>query len=111
LKRKPFHWDDWNKDHIAKHSVTEAEAEFVVRRAKPPYPRKIGGGKFLVWGPTEHRRVLQVIFVHRKAEAIPYERLTLRQAAELEESSGELAYIIHARDLTETEKAQFRRTK
>lgn len=44
-----FRWNEWNEDHIAAHGVTREEAEYVVRRAKAPYPRRIQEEKWLVW--------------------------------------------------------------
>jgi uncharacterized DUF497 family protein len=48
-----FAWDETNRDHIAKHSVTPAEAEFVVENASSPFPQEIGDGKRRVWGATQ----------------------------------------------------------
>ena len=45
-----FRWNQWNIEHLAKHSVDPDEAEEVVRTAKRPYPRRIGEEKLLVWG-------------------------------------------------------------
>ena len=58
-----FAWDEVNRDHIAKHAVTLQEAEYVVRGARPPFPQTVEGDKFVVWGPAESGRLLQVIFV------------------------------------------------
>ena len=107
--RRKFYWDAWNREHVAKHSVSEGEAEFVVRHAKRPYPREVGEGKSIVWGPTTSGRMLQVLFVDRRMDEMDYELLTLEQIAELEDSSIPRVYIIHARDLTHEEKSQYRR--
>ena len=106
-----FYWDSWNREHIAKHSVSEAEAEFVVRRASEPFPKQSGDGKALVWGRTTGGRFLQVVFVNRAVEEVDYEEMTLEQIAEMEDSSVPLVYIIHARDLTAAEKSKYRRLK
>jgi hypothetical protein len=65
-----FSWNDWNVDHIAAHGVTPAEAEHVVRRAEPPYPKELPGDKLLVWGRTPAGRYLQVVFVFPADEEV-----------------------------------------
>lgn len=110
MKRR-FYWDDWNREHITKHSVSIAEAEFVVRHSKRPFPKKSGEGKWAVWGRTAGNRLLQVLYVERAAEDLDFEHLTLEQIAELEESSLPLEYIIHARDLTPEEKSRYGRSQ
>lgn len=42
MKRR-FYWDDWNREHITKHSVSIAEAEFVVAAFQAAVPQEIGG--------------------------------------------------------------------
>jgi hypothetical protein len=71
--------------------VEPSEAEYVVLHARPPYPQKIGDGKWRVWGQSDHGRYLQVISLHdRGAQTI---------------------YIIHARPLTDREMRRRRRRK
>jgi uncharacterized DUF497 family protein len=82
-----FRWNDWNRGHIARHGVSEDEAEHVVNQAAPPYPERIGGGKWRVRGQTAHGRYLQVIFV----------------------IENDVYYVIHARGLTDAEKRRLRR--
>ena len=84
-----FRWNEWNRDHIASHGVTEDEAEYVVNHAAPPYPQDIGDGKWRVRGQTPHGRYIQVIFV----------------------IEDEVYYVIHARGLTDNEKRQLRRRR
>lgn len=84
-----FRWNDWNREHIARHGVSEAEAEHVVNHAVTPYPERIGGGKWRVRGQTAHGRYLQVIFV----------------------IEDDVYYVIHARGLTEPEKRRLRRRR
>lgn len=107
--RRKFYWDDWNRDHITKHSVAIAEAEFVVRQARPPYPRNSGDGKWTVRGTTTAGRALQVIFVKRSVADVDYNELALEQIEELQDSSVPFVYIVHARDLTDHEKSKHRR--
>jgi uncharacterized DUF497 family protein len=93
-----FLWDDVNTSHIAKHNVEWFEAEFVVKRAKRPYPRSLGAGKYQVRGRTQAGRMLQIIYVCRAAEHVDFTLLTPAERLALIE--GESAtYIIHARDL------------
>ena len=57
-----FRWHDWNIQHIAKHNVSPEEAEYVVRHAKPPYPRRHKKGTWIAKGPTWESCLLQVVF-------------------------------------------------
>ena len=82
-----FRWNEWNIEHIAKHGVSPWEAEETVRRARRPYPRTQGEGKWLVRGQTAAGRYLQVVFL-------------------LEEDGT--AYVIHARPLRDGEKKSIR---
>jgi hypothetical protein len=56
-----FRWNEWNVEHLAEHGITPDEAEFVVERARRPFPRYIGNGKYLVWGQCRHGDYLQVV--------------------------------------------------
>jgi hypothetical protein len=98
-----FLWDDWNRNHVDKHQVEPLEAEYIVRRATPPYPRNIGSGKYMVRGATIGSRRLQVIYVKKLPSEIDISLLSLVERLELME--GEAAvYIIHARDLDRRER-------
>jgi uncharacterized DUF497 family protein len=77
-----FRWNEWNVEHIAGHGVSPEEAELAVRGCRRPFPRKIEGDKWLVWGRGSGDRLLQVIFVLDPADMV---------------------YVIHARPLTELE--------
>lgn len=83
-----YRWNDWNIGHIADHDLSVSEAEFVVDRARPPYPEIFGEGKRLVVGQTAGGVYVQVIYV-------------------LDDDAT--AYVIHARPLTESEKRRYRR--
>ncbi len=85
-----FRWNDWNRDHIAKHGVHPDEAEGVIRSAKPPYPSGREDGKYLVIGQGRGGRYMHVIYV-------------------LDED-GTL-YIIHARPISDREKKRYRRRR
>lgn len=78
-----FSWDDWNREHIARHGVTPEEAEEVVANATAPFPREEGDGKYLVWGKTAAGRYLQVVFAYRPHDEVDHESLTLEELMEL----------------------------
>lgn len=83
-----FRWNDWNVDHIARHGVTPNEAEEVVNRARRPWPRVMGDGRFIVLGQTDDGRYLQVAYVFDPDDTV---------------------FVIHARPLTNREKRRYRR--
>jgi len=85
-----FRWNEWNVEHIARHGVMPDEAEYVVRTAKNPFPRKIEEDKWLVWGRGRGDRFLQVIYVLDEDRTV---------------------YVIHARPLEDREKRRFRRRR
>jgi len=87
-----FVWNSSNVDHLAKHGIQPDEAEYIVERAKPPYPQMIGEDKRLVVGRLADGRYLQVIYVPSRS---------LRGAV----------YVMHSRQLTEREKRRFRRRR
>jgi uncharacterized DUF497 family protein len=85
-----FRWNEWNEEHIGSHGVEPEEAEEVVSGARSPYPLLQSDEKYLVWGPTQDGRLLQVVFVIAEDGTV---------------------FVIHARPLTETERRRFRRRK
>jgi uncharacterized DUF497 family protein len=58
-----FRWNAWNRAKLAKHGVSEFEAQQVVRNAARPYPRKMGDGKRQVVGRGQGDRFVQVIYI------------------------------------------------
>jgi len=94
-----FAWDEWNIDHISRHGVTPAEAEFVVVRARAPWPEQKGEDNLLVWGPTDVGWLLQIIFVLRAPDQVQFDSLTIDQWADLDESDR-IIYIVHGMELT-----------
>jgi len=72
------------------HGVSPQDAEFVVRSARKPYPRRIDDQKVLVWGKTENGEYFQVVF--------------------LIQENG-ILFVIHARPLTPKEKHRYRRRR
>lgn len=85
-----FRWNSWNEEHVETHGVEPDEAEEVVVGAKPPFPLAQGDERYLVWGPTEAGRLLQVVFVIDRDDSV---------------------FVIHARGLTEPEKKRYRRMR
>jgi uncharacterized DUF497 family protein len=83
-----FRWNQWNIEHLLGHGVDPHEAEEVVTDARPPYPRRMGDDKLLVWGPGQRGRLLQIVFV-------------------LDDDGT--AFVIHGRELTTGEKRRHRR--
>ena len=81
---------DWNVQKCLGHHVAPAEAEEVVRRARRPYPRKIGDEKTLVCGQTEAGRYLQVVYLIDEDDAV---------------------FVIHAMELTGARKRNYRRSQ
>lgn len=85
-----FRWIDWNVEKCWKHSVVPAEAEYVVRHARRPYPQKIGDEKTMVCGQTDAGRYLQVIYLIDEDDAV---------------------FVIHAMPLTPRKRRNYRRKK
>jgi uncharacterized DUF497 family protein len=54
-----LYWDDWNRDHIAKHAVLPGEAEEVI--AGRPMVRDTYKQRLLLIGPTLAGRILTVV--------------------------------------------------
>jgi uncharacterized DUF497 family protein len=73
---------------VEKHGISPAEAEFIVERARRPYPEMAGNGKRYVAGQTIDGLYVQVVY--------------------LLDPDGTV-FVIHARPLNESEKRIFRR--
>lgn len=91
-----FCWNEWNVEHIASHGVAAPEAEYVVRHARKPYPRKRGRGKWLVHGRTGVGRNLQVIYVYPPDEDVDIEGLSPASLLAFLHGDAEVVYVIHA---------------
>ena len=107
-----FSWDDANCEHIARHSVTCEEAEYVVRNAENPFPQTIEDDKLVVWGATESGRYLQVIYVLKTPDEVSYESLTVEDWIAVE--AGDVVVVIrviHAMDLTPRMKRRLRKRR
>ncbi len=85
-----FKWIAWNLAKITKHGLAVADVEHVANRAARPYPQRVDGDKFKVWGQTLAGTYVQVVFVIE-----PDDR----------------TFVIHARQLTDREKRRYRRRK
>ncbi len=85
-----FRWNDWNIDHIGRHGIAIAEAEYLLNRAQPPFPQRQGGGRFLVVGQLPDGTYAQVAFVF---------------------SPPGVVFVIHARPLMDIEKRRLRRRR
>lgn len=105
-----FAWDDGNIEHIGEHNVSVPEAEYVVKRAKVPFPRAVGDGKFMVWGATAEGRYLQVIFASPNPEDVVLDSLRPEDRDALS-GHPEVAYVVHAMDMTDDQKRRLRRMR
>lgn len=107
-----FAWDQINREHIAKHSVSEAEAEEIARDAEAPFPREVGDDKLLVWGATRAGRFLQVIYVLKLPVEVDYESVAVEDWMEIEANEfSEIVCVIHAMEMTDGMKRQLRRRR
>jgi hypothetical protein len=106
-----FSWNRANTEHIVKHGVKRAEAEQVVRGARSPWPTKSEDQKRLVWGQTGAGRYLQVIFFYPEDKDVDVESLTLPDLISWSDGLDRVVYVIHARDLEDDEKRQFRKRR
>lgn len=107
-----FAWDNVNIEHIARHRVSPAEAEAVVRGATRPFPQVIEGDKLVVWGSTGMGRYLQVIFVMKLPIETDYESLSVEDWMRVEAGEeSRVIRVIHAMDLPEDKKRQLRRRR
>jgi len=101
-----FIWDDANAEHATRHGVSIEEIEYVVRRARTPWPMPQGDNKFVVWGRTEAGDCVQVVYVlESEAVSIDYAEVDLLELVE----SADGIYVIHANWLDESQKTAFRR--
>jgi hypothetical protein len=105
------YWIPKNLMHIAEHDVEPYEAMYVIDHARPPYPRKTGNEKFLVWGQTEGGRYLQVVFIYPDDDEIDIGYLEPEDRLAFLADEDVVVYVVHARDLTNNEKRAFRRLR
>lgn len=103
-----FYWAEWNKQHIAVHGVSPAEAKEVAARPRQPYPLPVADDKWLVRGQTSSGRYLQVIYVFHPIEEIDVDALEPDDWLQLADID-QVAYVIHARELLDRERFASRR--
>src|SRR5438094_187845 len=107
-----FAWDDRNREHIAKHGVTPAEAEEGIQSARSPFPRAMQDDKFMVWGQTQAGRYLQVVFVFKTPDELTYDELTREQWMRVEtDPITRIVRVIHAMDLSDQKKRSLRKQR
>ncbi|MEM7132277.1 MAG: BrnT family toxin [Chloroflexota bacterium] len=68
MNRYRFWWDDDNIDHMADHGVEPHEAESVLLYARNA--RKVGQGKYVVYGQTDGGRYLMVVYAPKENQRI-----------------------------------------
>jgi hypothetical protein len=101
-----------NREHIANHGVTPAEAQFVVENAMSPFPQEVGDGKRRAWGATAAGRLLQIIYVLKQQDEVEFESVDPLDWAKLQDiAEAKIARVIHAMDLTPDMKRQMRRRR
>ena len=83
-----FRWNPWNLEHIEEHGIAPGDAEFVVERARRPFPEMIGDEKRYVAGQTSRGAFIQVIYILDEDDTV---------------------YVIHARPLNDSEKRRYRK--
>jgi uncharacterized DUF497 family protein len=83
-------WDDWNREHVAKHGVSPDEAEEVV--AGDPIFRAGYKGRLVVTGPTVAGRMLTVV-----VGPVPHEPSAF--------------YVFSARPASRRERGEYRQQK
>jgi hypothetical protein len=105
-----FACDDWNREHVGKHGVSRADAEYVVENARRPYPKKIEDGKFIIYGPDRAGEILEVVFAFKIDAEIEFDELELLDLGEWSCSANPVAvYIIHAMPVSGRKKRRYRR--
>lgn len=104
-----FSWTAGNLDHIAKHGVTRDESESVVRGTKPPWPEIGIDSRRRVWGKTPAGRLLQVVFIFPSDDEVDASSLSLTDLIAWSDGDERVASVIHARDLEDDEKHQYRK--
>jgi hypothetical protein len=67
--------------------------------------------KYIVSGQTSTGRYVRVIFVYRSDDEVEYESLDLEDVVELSEGHPTVVYVIHAMEMTDRMKQQYRRMK
>ena len=107
-----FAWDDWNSEHVQKHGSNRSDAQYVIEHASDPFPREVGGGKYLVWGQTSTGAYLEVIFTFRSPDEIPFESLSLLEwSAFIDYAARVAVYVLHSMPMKKKQLRQYRRIR
>ena len=88
MKIKGVLWDNWNIEHMARHGVSQSEAEELVNH--PQLKRRTRNGCYAIYGQTDFGRYL-VVIVAPRAEG--------------------MVYVVTARDMVEREKRWTKKRK
>lgn len=86
VRVKSLIWDDWNRNHIKKHNVSEQEVEEVCRgvyKQQPAYNQR-----YLIFGRTNKGRQLTVVLARERKSRY---------------------YVVTARDMSPKERRMFAR--
>lgn len=92
LRINRLEWDDWNREHIARHHVVPHEAEAVLKAR--PFIKATYKERFLIVGPTQAGRVLSIVVGEVPDKPDVYYVFSARPASrkerqELNEARGE----------------------
>src|SRR4051812_25439127 len=98
---KAFSWGPANVEHIAKHGVAPAEAQYVATHARKPFPRYVGDGKWQVWGRTMDG--------HPDDEDVDIDSLSVTDLVAFSAGEAQVVYVIHAMELDDEQKAFVRK--
>lgn len=77
-----LNWDEWNREHIAKHDVLPEEVDEIL--ASTPVVRRTYKQRFQLLGPTFSGRMLSVIVGHVPNQPDTYYVFSARPASRSE---------------------------
>jgi hypothetical protein len=107
-----FAWDDWNREHVKKHGCSARDAKYIIQHAQTPFPREIGGDKYLVWGQAASGEHLEVIFAFKVAERLAFTDLELLDWGTMIDYPATVSiYICHAMPMKVKQLRQYRRIR
>lgn len=88
LRIANFEWNEWNVEHIAKHSVTPQEVEEVCYNQ--PITRRTKDGLYIIYGQSDAGRYLFIIISYKPKGVV---------------------YVITARAMTDNEQRYYRKRR
>ena len=107
-----FAWDQWNKEHVENHGSNAKDAKYIIEHAQAPFPREIGGDKYLVWGQTASGEYLEVVFAFKIPEELAFFDLDLLDWGMMIDFPATVSiYICHAMPMKEKQLRQYRRIR